>query len=93
MMGATAAMNHEDVLLEQRTLFEIRDLLQQLAERRVYAETDILTLDELADAAKVGRTTIFKVLPKLPVSYGLGDKIPRVIYGDFLKYLRDTAID
>lgn len=92
-MGAVAAMNQEGVLFEQRTLLEIRDLLQQLAARRVYAETDILTIDELADAAKVGRTTIFKVLPKLPVSYGLGGKTPRVIYGDFLRYLRDTTTD
>lgn len=86
-MGAAAEM------VDVPTIEEIHTLLQQLAGRRVYAETDVLTVDELAAAAKVSRRQIFNVLPKLPVSYGLGDKTPRVIYADFLEYLRKTRID
>lgn len=82
-----------EIMRDQPTIEELAELLQQLVNRRSYAETDVLTIDELAAAAKVSRATIFRVLPKLPVSYGLGDKIPRVIYGDFLKYLRETVID
>lgn len=87
-MGAAVA-DARDV----RTVQELAELLQQLVNRRSYAETDILTVDELAAAAKVDRATLYRVFPKLPVSYGLGDRTPRVIYGDFLKYLRDTRVD
>ena len=82
-----------DVMTEPRTVEELAQLLQQLVNRRSYAETDVLTLDELCAAAKIGRTKLFEILPKLPVSYGLGDKSPRVIWGDFLEYLRQTRLD
>lgn len=87
-MGAAA-----EVVKDAPTLEELAALLQQLVNRKAYALTDVLTVDELAAFAKVSRTTIFKVLPKLPVSYGLGDKMPRIIVGDFLEYLRQTRID
>lgn len=90
-MMATAAA--AELMKDAPTLEEIAALLQALVNRKSYAETDVLTVEELAAAAKVSRTTIFKVLPKLPVSYGLGDHVPRVIYGDFLAYLRETRID
>jgi hypothetical protein len=69
----------------------LRALLEQILERlprAKYAETDILDMDELAAAAKVSRAKLFEKLPELPVSYSLGDRSPRIIYGDFLKYLR-----
>lgn len=86
---ATAARVMDDT----PTIEQLAALLQQLVDRKSYAVTDVLTIDELAAAAKVSRTTIFKVLPKLPVSYGLSDSLPRVIWGDFLEYLRETRID
>lgn len=82
-----------EIMKESPSIEELAQMLQQLVDRKSYALTDILTVDELAAAAKVSRTTIFKVLPKLPVSYGLGDSLPRVIWGDFLEYLRQTRID
>lgn len=87
-MGAAA-----ELMKDAPTVEELAALLQQLVNRASYAETDVLTIGELARAAKVSRTTIFKVLPKLPVSYGLGDGLPRVIWGDFLAYLRQTRQD
>lgn len=86
---ATAAR----IVDEQPTIEQLAALLQELVDRKSYAETDVLTIDELAVAAKCSRTTIFKLLAKLPVSYGLGDRMPRVIFGDFLQYLRDTRAD
>jgi hypothetical protein len=58
-----------------------------------FAETDVLTISELCLALQVSRTTVFRVLRKLPVSYGLGEKTPRVIWGDMLQYLRETRLD
>ena len=88
-MATAAAEVSRDVL----SLEELTELLQQLVNRRSYAETDVLTIDELAIAAKVSRTKLFELLPKLPVSYGLGDRLPRIIWGDFLEYLRQTRLD
>lgn len=80
-------------MADEPSLQEMAAMLRQLLQRASYAETDVLTIEELAAAAKVSRSTIFKVLPKLPVSYALGDKTPRVIFGDFLAYLRATRLD
>lgn len=63
---------------------EILDRVKKVS----HAETDVLTIKELAIAAKVSESKLFELLPKLPVSYSLGDRMPRVIWGDFLDYLR-----
>lgn len=78
------------------TLEQVAEQLQQLlerAQRATYSETDVLTPEELATALKIGKTKVFQVMPKLPVSYALGDHLPRFIWGDVLQYLRDTNIN
>lgn len=81
------------VMAETQDLQRVSELLEQLLRRRAYATTDVLTLEEFCAAVKIGRTKLFKVLPKLPVSYALGSQSPRIIWGDFLDYLRETRID
>lgn len=79
--------------MDEPTLQEVAAMLQQLLRRTSYAETDVLTLEEFAAAVKIGKTKLFEVLPKLPVSYALGSQSPRIIWGDFLEYLRRTRLD
>lgn len=74
-------------------LTAIAAMVQQLLQRSSYAETDVLTLEEFCRAVKIGRTKLFEVLPKLPVSYALGRQSPRIVWGRFLEYLRETEID
>lgn len=56
-----------------------------------HSETDVLTLEELRAALKISRSQLYKVLPRLKVSYALGEKSPRVVWGDVLAYLRETS--
>lgn len=60
-------------------------------EPRSYAETDVLTMDELCVALKISKSQLYKVVRKLKVSYALGPQCPRVVWGDVLEYIRTTS--
>lgn len=54
------------------------------------SETEVLKPDECRAALKLSRAQWFRIAPKLPVTYALGEKTPRYIWGDVLAYLRRT---
>lgn len=53
-----------------------------------HVETDVLTASECRTALKLSWSHWYVVSPSLPVSYALGKKSPRYIWGEVLKYLR-----
>lgn len=56
-----------------------------------HAETDVLTATECRLALKVSWSHWYTIAPSLPVSYALGKKSPRYIWGQILKYLERTG--
>jgi hypothetical protein len=58
---------------------------------RHYHETDVLTSAECRAALKVSETHWYTIAPSLPVSYALGKKSPRYIWGQILKFLERTG--
>lgn len=56
-----------------------------------HAETDVLTPDECRRALKIGASQWYVVAPSLPVSYALGKKSPRYVWGEVLKFLKRTG--
>jgi hypothetical protein len=54
-------------------------------------ETDVLTSAECRRALKVSETHWYEIAPSLPVSYALGKKSPRYIWGQILKFLERTG--
>jgi hypothetical protein len=58
---------------------------------KFYADTAVLTPAECRAALKVSETHWYEIAPSLPVSYALGKKSPRYIWGQILKYLERTG--
>lgn len=56
-----------------------------------YADNDVLTAEEMRPALRLSWRQWYRVAPSLPVSYALGKKSPRYIYGEVLTYLRRTG--
>lgn len=56
-----------------------------------HADNDVLTASELREALRLSERQWDRVAPHLPVSYILGKKSPRYIYGEVLNYLRRTG--
>jgi hypothetical protein len=56
-----------------------------------HQETDVLTPAECMRALKIGASQWYVVAPSLPVSYALGKKSPRYVWGEVLKYLKRTG--
>lgn len=53
-------------------------------------ENVVLTPQECRKALKISRAQWFRIAPKLPVSYALGDRCPRYVWPDVVAYLRTT---
>lgn len=57
-----------------------------------FVETDVLVAEECRRGLKLSKAQWFRVAPTLPVSYALGDKSPRYIWGEILAHLRRTRL-
>lgn len=74
----------------------VQDLVakvEELLRRGAYTESSVLAPPDIQIVMKCSMAQVMRLLPKLPVSYALGTKSPRVILGDLLQYLRDTNIN
>lgn len=58
-----------------------------------FADNDVLVADELRNALKLSESQWWRVAAKLPVTYALGPRSPRYIYGEVVKALAVTQIN
>lgn len=58
-----------------------------------FADNDILVADELRNALKLSESQWWRVAPKLPVTYALGRRLPRYIYGEVVRALAVTQMN